>query len=188
MPAFAPVFPMRHNGSARLFSLGKMLCGRRKSAGEPLVSRRDAEMAGSKWPRRRRHWNGADRQWRFPEGVGVPARRAERRANHRILPVRKANSISEDASRLVHLAHSNPRPIQAYRRDSVQINGATKLDDIIWRGSPTRIIYQPRRHWSLKLSSAEILLELAGHAEEEAMLQKNCSGCHSLAADFQESL
>ena len=50
----------------RLFSFRKMLRGRRKSAGEPLVSRRDAEMAGSKRPDGRRHRNDSDRERRFP--------------------------------------------------------------------------------------------------------------------------
>ena len=170
----------------RLFSLGKMLRGRRKSSGESLVSRRDAEMAGSERAHGRRHRNGADRQRRFPRGRRRPARRAERRSNHRVHRMRTANSNSRRCK-------PAPTPCAFQRRFHSSLIGEIRSRSMAlrssttscWKESPTRIICPPQPVLESQLSSAEILWNLPGTAEEKAMLQKNCSGCHSWQQIFR---
>src|SRR5258708_5184099 len=72
-----------------------------------------------------------------------------------------------------------PVPFKPYRRDSVSINGATKLDDILLERVADSDNLPASPALESQLSSAEILWNLPGTAEEKAMLQKNCSGCHS---------
>src|ERR1700686_457697 len=72
-----------------------------------------------------------------------------------------------------------PVPFTVYRRDSVAINGAAKLDDILLERFADSDNLPASPELESQLSSAEILWNVAGTAEEKAMLQKNCSGCHS---------
>src|SRR5712691_11333416 len=72
-----------------------------------------------------------------------------------------------------------PVPFKPYRRDSVPINGATKLDDISLERVADSDNLPSSPALESQLSSAELLWNLPGTAEEKATLQKNCSGCHS---------
>jgi streptogramin lyase/mono/diheme cytochrome c family protein len=78
-----------------------------------------------------------------------------------------------------------PVPFKPYRRDSVSINGATKLDDIVLERVADSDNLPATPVLESQLSSAEILWNLPGTAEEKAMLQKNCSGCHSWQQIFR---
>jgi virginiamycin B lyase len=78
-----------------------------------------------------------------------------------------------------------PVPFKPYRRDSVSINGATKLDDIMLERVADSDNLPATPVLESQLSSAEILWNLPGTAEEKAMLQKNCSGCHSWQQIFR---
>src|SRR6266550_5012969 len=78
-----------------------------------------------------------------------------------------------------------PVPFKPYRRDSVQINGATKLDDILLERVADSDNLPASPALESQLSSAELLWNLPGTAEEKAMLQKNCSGCHSWQQIFR---
>ena len=78
-----------------------------------------------------------------------------------------------------------PVPFKPYRRDSVAINGATKLDDIALERVADSDNLPATAVLESQLSSAEILWNLPGTAEEKAMLQKNCSGCHSWQQIFR---
>jgi virginiamycin B lyase len=78
-----------------------------------------------------------------------------------------------------------PVPFKPYRRDSVQINGATKLDDIMLERVADSDNLPASAALESQLSSAEILWNLPGTAEEKATLQKNCSGCHSWQQIFR---
>ena len=78
-----------------------------------------------------------------------------------------------------------PVPFKPYRRDSVSINGATKLDDIVLERVAKSDDLPASPALESQLSSAEILWNLPGSAEEKAMLQKNCSGCHSWQQIFR---
>ncbi len=79
----------------------------------------------------------------------------------------------------------SPAPFKPYVRNSVSVDGATKLDDIVLErvadsdGLPASALLESQ------LSGAEILWNLPGSAEEKAMLQKNCSGCHSWQQIFR---
>ena len=78
-----------------------------------------------------------------------------------------------------------PVPFKPYRRDSVSINGATKLDDIVLERVADSDNLPASPELESQLSSAEILWNLPGTAEEKATLQKNCSGCHSWQQIFR---
>jgi streptogramin lyase/mono/diheme cytochrome c family protein len=78
-----------------------------------------------------------------------------------------------------------PVPFKPYRRDSVSINGATKLDDIVLERVDNSDNLPASPELESQLSSAEILWNLPGSAEEKAMVQKNCSGCHSWQQIFR---
>ena len=78
-----------------------------------------------------------------------------------------------------------PVPFKPYRRDAVSINGATKLDDIVLERVAESDNLPASPALESQLSSAEILWNLPGTAEEKAMLQKNCSGCHSWQQIFR---
>jgi streptogramin lyase/mono/diheme cytochrome c family protein len=81
-----------------------------------------------------------------------------------------------------------PVPFQPYQIESVAINGATKLDDIVLDHVPTvadtdNMPATPALQ--SQLSSAELLWNIPGTAEEKATLQRNCSGCHSWQQIFR---
>src|SRR5260370_14632414 len=78
-----------------------------------------------------------------------------------------------------------PVPFKPYRRDSVPINGATKLDDISLERVADSDNLPSSPALESQLSSAELLWNLPGTAEEKATLQKNCSGCHSWQQIFR---
>jgi streptogramin lyase/mono/diheme cytochrome c family protein len=78
-----------------------------------------------------------------------------------------------------------PVPFKPYRKDSVSINGATKLDEIVLERVAQSDNLPASPELESQLSSAEILWNLPGTAEEKATLQKNCSGCHSWQQIFR---
>jgi streptogramin lyase/mono/diheme cytochrome c family protein len=78
-----------------------------------------------------------------------------------------------------------PVPFKPYRRDSVTINGATKLDEILLERVAESDNLPASPALESQLSSAELLWNLPGTAEEKATLQKNCSGCHSWQQIFR---
>ena len=78
-----------------------------------------------------------------------------------------------------------PVPFKPYRRDAVSIDGATKLVDIVLERVADSDNLPASPELESQLSSAEILWNLPGNAEEKAMLQKNCSGCHSWQQIFR---
>jgi streptogramin lyase/mono/diheme cytochrome c family protein len=80
---------------------------------------------------------------------------------------------------------ATPVPFKPYRRDSVSIDGATKLDDIVLERVADSDNLPASAALESQLSGAEILWNLPGTGEEKAMLQKNCSGCHSWQQIFR---
>ena len=74
---------------------------------------------------------------------------------------------------------ATPVPFKPYRRDSVSINDAAKLEDIVLERVADSDNLPASAELESQLSGAEILWNVPGTAEEKAMLQKNCSGCHS---------
>ena len=79
----------------------------------------------------------------------------------------------------------SPVPFKPYVRESVSIDGATKLDDIVLERVADSDDLPASALLESQLSGAEILWNLPGSAEEKAMLQKNCSGCHSWQQIFR---
>jgi streptogramin lyase/mono/diheme cytochrome c family protein len=79
----------------------------------------------------------------------------------------------------------SPVPFKPYVRESVSIEGATKLDDIVLERVADSDDLPASALLESQLSGAEILWNLPGSAEEKAMLQKNCSGCHSWQQIFR---
>ena len=78
-----------------------------------------------------------------------------------------------------------PREFKPYRVDAVQIDGATKLDDIVLeRVSPGDGLPSTPEIES-QLSGAELLWNVPGTGEEKALFQKNCSACHSWQQVFR---
>jgi len=80
---------------------------------------------------------------------------------------------------------ATPVPFKPYRRDSVSIDGATKLEDIVLERVAASDNLPASQALESQLSGAEILWNLPGTAEEKATLQKNCSGCHSWQQIFR---
>ena len=76
-------------------------------------------------------------------------------------------------------------PFKPYVRESVSIDGATKLDDIVLERVADSDDLPASPQLESQLSGAEILFNVPGSAEEKAMLQKNCSGCHSWQQIFR---
>lgn len=86
---------------------------------------------------------------------------------------------------LYTLRIATPVPFKPYCRDSVRIDGATKLDDIALERVADSDNLPASPALESQLSGAEILWNLPGTAEEKATLQKNCSGCHSWQQIFR---
>ena len=78
-----------------------------------------------------------------------------------------------------------PREFKPYRRDSVQIDGATKLDDIVLERVSVTDGLPPTPEIETQLSGAELLWNLPGTGQEKATFQKNCSSCHSWQQIFR---
>ena len=78
-----------------------------------------------------------------------------------------------------------PREFKPYRRDSVEINGATKLDDIVLERVSKTDALPATPEIETQLSGAELLWNLPGTAEEKAIFQKDCSACHSWQQVFR---
>ena len=76
-----------------------------------------------------------------------------------------------------------PREFKPYRRDSVRIEGATKLDDIVVEpaSNPGTETLPATREIESQLSGAELLWNLPGTAKEKDAFRKGCgsTGCHS---------
>jgi streptogramin lyase/mono/diheme cytochrome c family protein len=76
-----------------------------------------------------------------------------------------------------------PREFKPFRRDSVQINGAAKLDDIVVESvsDPLTGALQPTREIESQLSGVELLWNLPGTAQEKESFRRGCGsvGCHS---------
>src|SRR5258706_5075823 len=70
-----------------------------------------------------------------------------------------------------------PVPFKTYRRDSVAINGAAKLDEIVLERVGDSDNLPASAALESQLSSAEILGNLSGTGEEKALFQTNCLGC-----------
>ena len=80
---------------------------------------------------------------------------------------------------------ATPVPFKPYRRDSVLIDGGTKLEDIVLERVANSDNLPASPELEAQLSGAELLWNLPGTAEEKATLQKNCSGCHSWQQIFR---
>jgi len=78
-----------------------------------------------------------------------------------------------------------PREFKPYRVDSVEINGATKLDDIVLERVSASDGLPPTPEIETQLSGAELLWNVPGTGEEKALFQKNCSACHSWQQVFR---
>src|SRR5712692_878048 len=83
---------------------------------------------------------------------------------------------------------ATPVPFKPYRRDSVSIDGATKLGEIMLERVAGSDNLPASAELESQLSGAEILWNIPGTAEEKATFQKNCSGCHSWQQVFRNRL
>ena len=120
-----------------------------------------------------------------PEGVGVQL----------VAPNRVRTTVYTDAAGKFEfpkmqagsytLRIATPVPFKPYRRDSVSIEGATKLEDIVLERVADSDNLPASPALESQLSGAEILWNVPGTAEEKATLQKNCSGCHSWQQIFR---
>jgi streptogramin lyase/mono/diheme cytochrome c family protein len=81
---------------------------------------------------------------------------------------------------------ANPLEFKPYRRDSVRIDTATKLDDIVLeRITKTRAL-PATPEVEAQLSGEEILWNLPGTVEEKEALHNTCAlGCHSFQQIFK---
>src|SRR5437762_2386714 len=80
---------------------------------------------------------------------------------------------------------ATPVPFKPYRRDSVSIEGATKLGEIVLERIAESDNLPASPELESQLSGAELLWNIPGTAEEKATFQKNCSGCHSWQQVFR---
>ena len=81
---------------------------------------------------------------------------------------------------------ANPLEFKPYRRDAVQIDGTTKLDEIVLeRIAKTRAL-PPTPEVEAQLSGEEILWNLPGTMEEKEAIHNTCAlGCHSFQQIFK---
>jgi len=81
---------------------------------------------------------------------------------------------------------ANALEFKPYRRDAVNIDGATKLDEIVLeRISKTRAL-PPTPEVEAQMSGEEILWNLPGTMEEKEALHNTCAlGCHSFQQIFK---
>jgi streptogramin lyase/mono/diheme cytochrome c family protein len=81
---------------------------------------------------------------------------------------------------------ANPLEFKPYRRDSVQIDGSTKLEEIVLeRIAKTRAL-PATPEVEAQLSGEEILWNLPGTVEEKEALHNTCAlGCHSFQQIFK---
>src|SRR5437879_129510 len=80
---------------------------------------------------------------------------------------------------------ATPVPFKPYRRDSVSIDGATKLGQIVLERVDDSDNLPASAALESEPSGAEVLWNIPGTAEEKATFQKNCSGCHSWQQVFR---
>ncbi len=80
---------------------------------------------------------------------------------------------------------AKPLRWQPYRRDGVQIRGATKLDDIILERVTDNELLPPTLDIKGQISGAEWLINLPGTMEEKRVLVRNCNWCHSYQNIFR---
>ena len=80
-----------------------------------------------------------------------------------------------------------PTPLifKPYVIDSVHIEGAAKLDDIVLERVGDSDALPATPEIERQLSGAEILWNMPGTVQEKATLQKNCSACHSWQQIFR---
>ena len=78
-----------------------------------------------------------------------------------------------------------PLLLAPYLRASVPIDGATKLDDIVLDRVSKSDALPATPEIQSELSSAELLWNVPGTAQEKATFQKNCSSCHSWQQIFR---
>jgi virginiamycin B lyase len=80
-----------------------------------------------------------------------------------------------------------PTPLlfKPYVINSVHVDGASKLDDIVLERVSDSDALPATPEIERQLSSAELLWNMPGTAEEKATLQKNCSACHSWQQIFR---
>ncbi len=80
-----------------------------------------------------------------------------------------------------------PTPLlfKPYVVNSVHIDGASKLDDIVLERVSDSDALPATPEIERQLSGAELLWNMPGTAQEKATLQKNCSACHSWQQIFR---
>lgn len=80
---------------------------------------------------------------------------------------------------------ANPLEYKPYKKDSVRIDGATKLEDIVLERVAKSATLPPTPEIMAQLSGEEILWNLPGTLQEKELLHTSCGlGCHS----FQQIL
>lgn len=81
---------------------------------------------------------------------------------------------------------ANPLEFKPFRRDSVQIDGATKLEDIVLERIAKSRALPATPEVEAQLSGEEILWNLPGTVEEKEALHNTCAlGCHSFQQIFK---
>jgi virginiamycin B lyase len=81
---------------------------------------------------------------------------------------------------------ANPLEFKPYRRDSVQIDGSTKLDEIVLERISKKQLLPPTPEIEAQLSGDELLWNLPGTTEEKEALHSTCAlGCHSFQQIFK---
>jgi len=85
---------------------------------------------------------------------------------------------------LYTLRIARPLEYKPYRRDSVRIDGAARLEDIVLERISNSEFLPPTRDVESQLSDVEMLWNLPGSAEEKQVFNKGC-GCHSYHQIFR---
>ena len=81
---------------------------------------------------------------------------------------------------------ANPLEFKPYRRDAVQIDGASKLDEIVLERITKSRALPATPEVESQLSGDEILWNLPGTMEEKEALHNTCAlGCHSFQQIFK---
>jgi streptogramin lyase len=80
---------------------------------------------------------------------------------------------------------AQPREFHPHVKESIAINGSTRLDDIILSRLTSSELLPPTPEIAAQMTGSEWLLSLSGTGEEKRLLTTNCNWCHAYQQIFR---
>ena len=89
------------------------------------------------------------------------------------------------AAGIYTLRIAQPREFHSFVKDKIEINGATRLDDIVLVRAVNGELLPPSPEIAAQMTGSEWLLSLSGAGDEKKLLTVNCNWCHSYQQIFR---